>query len=49
MSENKKQEATSEELKDEQLEGVTGGFNPVDGVVGMPIPILPALPVDGKV
>ena len=49
MSENKKQEATSEELKDEQLEGVAGGYNPVDGIVGTPKPILPLLPVDGNV
>ena len=46
MSENKKQEATSEELKDEQLEGVTGGALPVDGIVGPPDPFGP---IDGKV
>ena len=46
MSENKKQEATSEELTNEQLEDVAGGYNPVDGVVGPPDPFAP---IDGKV
>jgi len=50
MSETKKPEAIPEELTKEQLEGVSGGFNPVDGVVA-PIkpPVVNFNPVDGDV
>jgi hypothetical protein len=41
MSEKTKPEATPEELTKEQLDGVVGGFNPVDGIVQQPKPITP--------
>jgi bacteriocin-like protein len=49
MSEKTKSEAIREELTKEQLEKVTGGFNPVDGVV-QPIkpPVVDFNPVDGN-
>jgi hypothetical protein len=49
MSEKAKPEAIREELTKEQLEGVSGGFNPVDGVIA-PIkpPVIDFNPVDGN-
>jgi len=47
MSEQTKPKATSEELTTEQLEGVAGGYNPVDGVVKPIKPVVP--PVLGDV
>ena len=48
MSEQTKPEAIPEELTKEQLEGVSGGFNPVDGIVVKPKPpVVGFNPVDG--
>ncbi len=53
MSEKTKPEAIPEELTKEQLERVSGGFNPVDGVAQPILPIKPPIvgfnPVDGDV
>jgi hypothetical protein len=48
MSEQTKNpEAIPEELTKEQLEGVSGGFNPVDGLKPIKPPVNPFAPVDG--
>jgi hypothetical protein len=47
MSEQTKPEAIPEELTKEQLEGVSGGFAPVDGAAPIKTPVNPLLPVDG--
>jgi hypothetical protein len=56
MSEQTKPEAIPEELTKEQLEGVSGGFNPVDGIAFNPVdgivvkpkpPVVGFNPVDG--
>jgi hypothetical protein len=54
MGEKTKPEAIPEELTKEQLEGVSGGFNPVDGgtAIKQPIVLPPVVgfnPVDGDV
>jgi hypothetical protein len=48
MSEKTKPEAIPEELTKEQLEGVSGGFVPIDGVVQQPKPpVIGYTPIDG--
>jgi hypothetical protein len=48
MSEQTRPEALPEELTKEQLEGVSGGYGPIDGVVQQPKPpVIGFVPIDG--